>query len=174
VAIRRRPHVERELDLAALVDIFSNMLFFLLATVSFLQLKTLNAAVPVLSSGEVSTGKSIDVSVEVTAAGFVLKAQGSSPDPNITFTPIDLPIARKDGKLDVKELTKQLWEIKKLASETKNILIFPEAGTAFEDIVATMDASRDMPSLVDPRKKVPLFPRPVLSELVTNKVGAKP
>jgi biopolymer transport protein ExbD len=175
MAIRRRPHEERELDLAALVDIFSNMLFFLLATVSFLQLKTLNAAVPVLSSGEVSTGKSIDVSVEIRADGYMLKAQGQSPDPNISFTPVSMPIPRRDGKLDAKELQKQLWDIKKVAPETKNIMIFPEPGTVFDDIVLTMDTSRDMPSITNAKNRVQLFPRPVLSELVVEdapKAGA--
>jgi hypothetical protein len=31
-----------------------------------------------------------------------------------------------------------------------------------------MDASREMPSMTDPKKKVPLFSRPVLSELITE------
>lgn len=165
----RKPHEEKEVDLAALVDILSNMLFFLLATVSFLQLKTLNAAVPALSTGAVSTGKAVDVSVEVKSTGFVLKAQGEAADPNVKFKPVQIEIARNgDGSLDAKALTKELWEIKKQAPETKNIMIFPEQGIMFEDIVKTMDASREMPSIVDPKKKVPLFTRPVLSELVTG------
>ena len=41
--VRRRKLEEKEPDLAALVDVLANMLFFLLATVTFLQLKTLNA-----------------------------------------------------------------------------------------------------------------------------------
>ena len=59
--MRRKRHEEKEVDLAALVDILSNMLFFLLTTVSFLQLKTLNASVPALSTGPVSTGRAVDV-----------------------------------------------------------------------------------------------------------------
>jgi biopolymer transport protein ExbD len=165
----RKPHEEKEVDLAALVDILSNMLFFLLATVSFLQLKTLNAAVPALSTGAVSTGKAVDVSVEVKSTGFVLKATGEPADPNVKFTPVQLEIARNgDGTLNTKKLTEELWQIKKVAPETKNIMIFPEQGTVFEDIVKTMDASREMPSLVNPNTKVPLFTRPVLSELVTG------
>lgn len=165
----RKRHEEKEVDLAALVDVLSNMLFFLLATVSFLQLKTLNAAVPALSNGPVSTGKAVDVSVEIRPSGFVLKATGQPSDPTVKFTPVDLPIPRRgDGSLDDKKLTQELWKIKKQAPETKTILLFPEQGTPFEDIVKTMDASRDMQSIVDPKKKVPLFTRPVLSELVVG------
>jgi biopolymer transport protein ExbD len=167
--VRRRHHEEREIDLAALVDVLSNMLFFLLATVTFLQLKTLNAAVPALSTGPVSTGKGIDVSFEVRRSGFVVKASGEPKDPSVTFTPIDERIPRKaDGRLDTETLSKRLWEVKKVAPELKNILIFPEQHITFDEIVAAMDASREMPSLLDPTKKVPLFSRPVLSELTSD------
>ena len=47
--LRRRAHQETELNLSALIDIFSIMLFFLMTTVTFLTLKTLNAAVPAVA-----------------------------------------------------------------------------------------------------------------------------
>jgi biopolymer transport protein ExbD len=164
----RNRHEEKEVDLAALVDVLSNMLFFLLATVTFLQLKTLNAAVPALTTGEVSTGKAVDVSLEIRATGYVLKASGEPADRKVAALAISRDLPRKDGKLDVKALTRELWDIKKVAPEVKNIMIFPEAGVLFDDIVQTMDATREMPSVLDPKKRVPLFTRPVLSELVTD------
>ena len=171
---RRRQHEEREVDLAALVDVLGNMLFFLLATVSFLQLKTLNAAVPALSmSSDVST-KAVNVSVEIKTTGYVLKAEGDAADASTGKIAVARDIPRgADGVLDTKTLAKELWEIKKKTPETKNIMIFPEQGTVFEDIIKTMDASREMKSIVDPNKKVPLFSRPVLSELVTGDEKAR-
>ena len=172
--MRRKAHEEREVDLAALVDILGNMLFFLLATVSFLQLKTLNASVPALSTGPVSTGRSVDVTVEVKASGLVLKATGEPADTSQKAISVQLDIARlSDGKLDTKTFTEELWKIKKVAPETKNIMVFPEQTIKFDDVVTTMDAAREMPSLVDPNKKVPLFTRPVLSELVTGDEQAR-
>jgi hypothetical protein len=183
---KRKIEGEKEVDLAALVDILGNMLFFLLATVSFLQLKTLNASVPALSSGPVTTDKVVNVSVEVRTAGYALKAQGDPADPNGKHIDVQLEIPRindaekcKQVKapspcLDVKRLTKELWEVKKAAPETKNIMIFPEQGSPFQDIVMTMDASREMPSILDANKKVPLFTRPVLSELVEKDVVPGP
>jgi biopolymer transport protein ExbD len=166
---RRRAHHEAEVDLAALVDVLANMLFFLLATVTLLQLKTLNASVPALSTGAVSTGKAVDVSVEVRADGFLLKASGEPADKNAVFTPVDKTIPRSsDGQLDTKTLSQELWAIKKVAPETKNIMIFPEQGILFDEIVKTMDASREVPSVLDPKKKIPMFSRPALSELVTD------
>lgn len=164
--MKKRKHEEREVDLAALVDVLSNMLFFLLATVTFLQLKTLNAAVPVASSGEVSTGKSVDVRLQIKTEGFSLEASGEAADKTVGAMSVKKDIPRKsDGSLDTKTLTAELWDIKKKAPETKNIMIFPQPGTQFEEIVKTMDASREMASILDTKKKVPLFTRPVLSEL---------
>lgn len=169
----RKKHDEKEVDLAALVDVMASLIFFLMATVTFLSLRTVNAAVPAMSSGKVDTGKSVDVSLEVTSAGFVLKAVGESPDKSIGKVAVEERIARRsDGTLDGKALTKQLWEIKKKAPEQKNIVIIPEDSIAFADIVLAMDASRDMPSIVDARKRVPLFPRPVLSEAETREAAA--
>lgn len=172
--MRRRAHVEKEVDLAALVDILGNMLFFLLATVSFLQLKTLNASVPALSTGPVSTGRAVDVTVEVKSTGFVLKASGEPADTSKPPVAVQMEIARlSDGKLDIKILTDELWKIKHVAPETKNIMIFPEQTVKFDDVIDTMDAAREMPSLHDPNRKVPLFTRPVLSELVTGDEQAR-
>lgn len=109
MAKRRRKHEEREVDLAALVDVLGNMLFFLLATVSFLQLKTLNAAVPALStSSDVST-KAVNVSVEIKATGYVLKAEGDPADKSAGKVSVSKEILRgADGALDPKALAKEL------------------------------------------------------------------
>ena len=165
--VRRRKLEEKEPDLAALVDVLANMLFFLLATVTFLQLKTLNAAVPTLTTGAVSTEKAVNVSVEIHPAGYVLKASGDAADQSVGAVNVMKEIARRgDGHLDTKGLTSELWDIKKKTPETKDIMIFPEQGTPFDEIVQTMDASRGMTSILDSKKKVPLVTRPVLSELV--------
>jgi biopolymer transport protein ExbD len=165
---RREIEGEKEVDLAALVDVMSNMLFFLLATVSFLQLKTLNAAVPIASNAAVSTGKSVDVSVSITDTGYILDAHGESSDTKVGRVDVHQEIPRVGKDLNAKELTKQLWEVKKKAPENKNIIIQAELTIPFQDVITTMDASREMPSIVDPKKKVPLFSRPVLSRAVTD------
>src|SRR5215212_918730 len=91
---RREIEGEKEVDLAALVDILGNMLFFLLATVSFLQLKTLNASVPALSSGPVTTGKSVDVTIEVKQTGYSLKVTGEAADPSVGKVELQRDIPR--------------------------------------------------------------------------------
>jgi biopolymer transport protein ExbD len=168
MAIKRRVVEDTELNLAALIDIFSIMLFFLMTTVTFLTLKTLNASVPAAAKkGEsVDTKDGVNVSLEIKTEGYVLKASGQPENRGASRLNIDKIIPRdSDGQLKTKKLTEELWEIKKVASEVKAIMLFPEDGTKFQDVISTMDASRDMPSIIDPKKRVQLFPRPVLSEL---------
>ena len=169
--MRRHPPTDDELNLAALIDIFSIMLFFLMTTVSFLSLKTLNASVPALSRGEVSTKDAVNVSLRLLETGYVLQASGQPADVSQKPLSINLEIAKRSlfkpkPEYDTKKLTEELWKIKKVAPEIKAIMIFPQPDVAFEDVIRAMDASREMPSIVNPRKRVPLFTRPVLSELV--------
>jgi biopolymer transport protein ExbD len=169
--VRRRPAIDNELNLAALIDIFSIMLFFLMTTVTFLSLKTLNASVPALSRGAVSTSDAVNVSVRMLANGYTLQASGQPADASQKPLNITLEIGKKSllkprPEYDTKKLTEELWKIKKVAPEAKAIMIFPESDVVFEDVIKTMDACREMPSIVNPNKRVPLFTRPVLSELI--------
>lgn len=170
--MRRRKPEEYELNLAALIDIFSTMLFFLMTTVSFLSLKTLNASVPALSKGDVSTDDAVNASVRITDEGYIFQASGQPADSSQKALEVSVTIPKKKGLLDdeatwdAKTLTEECWKVKKVAPEVKNIMIFPEPDVPFNTVVVTMDATREMPSIIDPSKRVPLFTRPVLSELI--------
>lgn len=170
--MRRRKPKDNELNLAALIDIFSTMLFFLMTTVTFLSLKTLNASVPALSKGDVSTDDAVNASVRITDEGYVFQASGQPADTSQQALEVSVTIPKKKGLLDdeatwdAKALTEECWKVKKVAPEVKNIMIFPEPDVPFNTVVVTMDATREMPSIIDPSKRVPLFTRPVLSELI--------
>lgn len=170
--MRRRNSEPGEINLAALIDIFSTMLFFLMTTVTFMSLKTLNAAVPALSKGDVSTDDGVNVSVRITDEGYVFQASGQPADASHKRLELNVEIPRTKGLLDseprwdAKKLTEECWKVKKIAPEVKNVMIFPEPDIPFDTVVRTMDATREMPSIIDPSKRVPLFTRPVLSELI--------
>lgn len=170
--MRRRSPEPGEINLAALIDIFSTMLFFLMTTVTFMSLKTLNASVPALSKGEVSTDDAVNVSVRITDEGYVFQASGQPADSSHKPLEVNVEIPRTKGLLDdearwdAKKLTEECWKVKKIAPEVKNVMIFPEPDIPFDAVVLTMDATREMPSIIDPSKRVPLFTRPVLSELI--------
>jgi biopolymer transport protein ExbD len=170
--VRRRSREPDELNLAALIDIFSTMLFFLMTTVTFMSLKTLNASVPALSKGDVNTDDGVNVSVRITGEGYVFQASGQPADSSQKELEVTVEIPRTKGLLDsearwdAKKLTEECWKVKKVAPEVKNVMIFPEPDIPFDAVVLTMDATREMPSIIDPSKRVPLFTRPVLSELI--------
>ena len=138
----------KEVDLAALVDIMGNMLFFLLATVVFVQLHTVNASIPTVGT----PGDGVSVNVEIKADGYVVKTYGLEQN-------VDATLPR-----DTQKLTKQLWAIKQLSLATKSITITPDDEITTQEILATIDAAREMPSISDPKRKVPLFTKPALAD----------
>jgi len=163
---RRASNIDTELNLSSMIDIMSIMLFFLMTTVTFMTLKTLNTSVPASSSGAVSTTDGVNVSVEVLADKLVMKASGQPEDKSVARLDKTLEIPLKaDASYDYEMLTAELWKVKEVAPEAKNIMIFPADGIVFQHIVSTMDAVREKKSTLDPNKVVPMFTRPVLSEL---------
>lgn len=167
---RSRERPDTELNLSSMIDILSIMLFFLMATVSFLTLKTLNAAVPAASKGAVSTTDGVNVSLEIRTDGYVVTASGQPEDKkekklNVNETIPLLPQAVDGLEYDIDALSRKLWDIKKKAPEVKNIMINPGPGTPFHVVIATMDASRERRSDLDKNRSIPLFTRPVLTEL---------
>ena len=117
-----------------------------------------------------STKDGVNVAVEIREDGFVLTASGSPEDkkeaPLAVNQTIPLLAQPEDGlQHDIDQLSRALWDIKKKAPEVKNIMINPGPGTPFHIVIATMDATRERRSDVDKSRSIPLFTRPVLTEL---------
>ena len=102
----------------------------------------------------------------INETGYKLQANGPVEDPEAPELAIDKDIPKKGDNYDTEALTAELWEIKRKASQHKNIMIFPAADIPVEHVINTMDATREMPSIINRNKRVPLFTRPVLSEII--------
>ena len=145
---RMRDHVEEleeeagELNLVPFMDIVTNIIIFLLASVvNQVSLANINASLPSLSAG--GGGSSADqpdkpplnLTVSVGATGFTVAASGGV-----------LPIVPKlpNGQYDYKTLTTKLKEIKSApdnADETK-ATFNADANVPYDIVVATLDAMR--------------------------------
>jgi biopolymer transport protein ExbD len=143
-----RDHVEEieeeagELNLVPYMDIVTNIIIFLLASVvNQVSLSNINAALPSIS-GEGSGGNPeqpdkppLNLTVSVGASGFTVAASGGV-----------LPIVPKlpNGQYDYKTLTTKLKEIKSApdnADETK-ATFNADANVPYDIVVATLDAMR--------------------------------
>jgi len=146
---RMRDHVEEleeeagELNLVPYMDIVTNIIIFLLASVvNQVSLGNINVSVPTLSAGGASSTDEpppekppLNLTVSVGASGFILAASGGV-----------LPVIPKlgNGQYDYKSLTAKLKEIKAApdnAAETK-ANFNADATTPYDVVVATLDAMR--------------------------------
>jgi biopolymer transport protein ExbD len=143
-----RDHVEEqeeeagELNLVPYMDIVTNIIIFLLASVvNQVSLANINASLPSLSGGSGSTNTEtpekppLNLTVSVGATGFTVAASGGV-----------LPIVPKlpNGQYDYKTLTIKLKEIKAApdnADETK-ATFNADANVSYDIVVATLDAMR--------------------------------
>jgi len=146
---RMRDHVEEleeeagELNLVPFMDIVTNIIIFLLASVvNQVALGNINVSVPTISSGGGSSEDTpppekppLNLTISVGASGFTVAASGGV-----------LPIIPKmpNGQYDYKALTAKLREIKSNpdnATETK-ANFNADANIPYDIVVATLDAMR--------------------------------
>src|SRR5215470_12623977 len=145
---RMRDHVEEqeeeagELNLVPYMDIVTNIIIFLLASVvNQVSLSNINVSVPSISGGggaadnEPPPKPPLNLTVSVGASGFTIAASGGV-----------LPIVPRmpNGQYDYKTLTDKLKEIKSSpdnADETK-ANFSADANIPYDIVVATLDAMR--------------------------------
>lgn len=146
---RMRDHNEEleeeagELNLVPYMDIVTNIIIFLLASVvNQVALGNVNVTVPTLASGGGASSddqpdkKPLNLTVSVGATGFTVAASGGV-----------LPVIPKiaGGQYDYKSLTSKLLEIKNSSTENKEETkanFNADANIAYDIVVATLDAMR--------------------------------
>jgi biopolymer transport protein ExbD len=131
-----------EINLVPYMDIVTNIIIFLLASVvNQVALGNVNVSVPALSSGgsgaieDKPEKPPLNLTVTVGATGFTIAASGGV-----------LPVIGKlpNGQYNYKELTTKLLEIKSAPDnhdETK-VNFNADANTSYDIVVATLDAMR--------------------------------
>jgi biopolymer transport protein TolR len=145
---RMRDHNEEiedetgEINLVPYMDIVTNIIIFLLASVvNQVALGNVNVSVPTLSSGGGASSEDkpekppLNLTVTVGATGFTIAASGGV-----------LPMIPKmaNGQYDYKQLTKKLLEIKAATEnlEETKVNFNADANTSYDIVVATLDAMR--------------------------------
>jgi biopolymer transport protein ExbD len=158
-----------QLNLTALMDILSNLLFFLLAAFGATIVMVINGTVPVQSadeSGVADTKRAVTLSVSVNKDGFGVSALGTA------FAQEELDAMGRTIPLrglnhDFAGLTKHLQGIKQKFPKSDTVILTPEPGLKYEVLVRTMDAAREYESKQGvTMQTVALFPTVVVSTLV--------
>jgi len=157
------------LNLTALMDILSNLLFFLLAAFGATIVMVINGTVPVQSSDEsgvADTKRAVTMNVSLKKDGISMAALGTA------FTQEELDgmareIPLKGGKHDFGTMTTHLRGIKEKFPKSDTVILTPEPGVRYEMLVRAMDAAREYEVREGvAMKMVALFPTVVVSTLV--------
>jgi biopolymer transport protein ExbD len=154
------------LNLTPLMDVMSNILFFLLAAFGTSIVAILPATIPVASNEESSVEKDenkVTVNLRADASGFTVTCESQ------TITRAQLQglegfIPKKNGDFDRAQLTALLRRIKERYPESNPMMLVPDDNLRYEDIVKIMDAAREL-KLADNRRII-LFSEVVLSGML--------
>ncbi len=158
-----------ELNLTALMDILSNLLFFLLASFGATVVMGINVTVPAQSSDSSSvadTGESVTVNLKIEKDNLEITTMGSAQnesDMNNWYR----KIPNVGDGIDKVTLGDQLFALKTKYPKSDTVILLPEVGVRYAAMVAVMDAVRERRVSADGQPHMlPLFPTVVISTIV--------
>lgn len=146
-----------DLNLTALMDILSNILFFLLASFGAAVISVVSASVPVTSIDEsdgAKTDDSVTMTVAINNAGFRITASSETlpPEqlegikltlPRTSHPPKEPPKGSTLNELDFPKLTEALFRVKRRYPKSESVIIVPEPSILYDEVIQTMDACRE-------------------------------
>lgn len=158
-----------QLNLTALMDILSNLLFFLLAAFGATIVMVINANVPVQSADESSVAdnkRAVTLNVAMDKEGFQVSALGTAfSQEELDGMGRRIPLRGKSH--DFATLTAHLKGIKQRFPKSDTVILTPEPGLRYELLVKAMDAAREYETKQGiAMRTVALFPTVVVSTLV--------
>ncbi len=154
------------LNVTPLMDVMSNILFFLLASFGATIVAIVPTTVPVRSAAAPETPAEeedkVDVSVKLDLNGMTVSAQSARIDP-ATLKDLQVSLPKSGEVYDHAGLTAALKRIKDRYPASKTLVLVPDDGLKYEVVVGVMDAARDWRAPTGHR--IELFPEVVLSGL---------
>lgn len=135
-----------ELNIVPFLDIITNVLMFVLATVSVTFTATIDTFPPRAGSGaRAPTTPTLGLTVLVVPDGFSVKARGGNVAPGCSDTGPGIAIPKKDGDYDYKGLKACAEKLKGAAPEFKDemgVTISANPPIPYQVVISAMDAVR--------------------------------
>lgn len=151
-----------ELNIVPFLDIITNVLMFVLATVSVTFTATIDSFPPRAGKGSrLPTTKTLGLTVIVVPDGFSVKASGGNVAPGCNDTGPGLAIPKRGSDYDYESLRDCAAKLKTMAPEfatEEQVTISANPQIPYQVVISTMDYLREKPDPQDPSKKTRLFP----------------
>ncbi len=135
-----------ELNVVPFLDIITNVMMFVLATVAvtFTATADVNPPRPVPNRGG-APPPSLGLSVLVVDDGFSIKARGGNVAPGCENAGTGLAVGKRDGAYDFAALQRCAEKLKAASpdfADEKSVTISANPAVRYETLIATMDAVR--------------------------------
>jgi biopolymer transport protein ExbD len=158
-----------DLNLTALMDILSNLLFFLLASFGATIVMSINATVPVQSADKsdvADTKQTVTVNLKVSKEGFEVTAVGTAQTEE-ELAPLRRVLPVHGDQFDYEGLGAHLVKIKEAYPKSDTVIMTPESGVNYEVMIRAMDTAREREVKAGSGvHMVRLFPTVVVSTVV--------
>jgi biopolymer transport protein ExbD len=154
-----------DLNLTPLMDVMSNILFFLLASFGAAIVSFLNASVPVQSDTPPPEMQKTAVVITLQMTPNEYKV-GASNDwvPAEELEKLKRTIPKAGGNYDARALSEYLYQVKEKYPASETMMLVPDEAIVYDQIVVTMEAAREY--RLDAKRKVRLFPKTVISGVI--------
>lgn len=162
---RKKVITDQPLNVTPLIDILSNIVFFLMLAISFVHLRMVSASITQSSdSNDLDTEVALTVTVMMGDYGY--RAMARDPQKKPTEGGEEKKDFPKQGeKWDNTGLQMWLHAIKLKAPKSDSVIMTPESTVNLKYIVEAMDACREAPGAAG-GGNIPTFPKVVLSSIV--------
>ncbi len=176
---RKKGNVQQKIEppnLVPIMNLVTILIPFLLLTVQFVHLAVIDSSLPAIGAPK-ATSESIDdkpplmLTVAITDRGFIVggnatilqsEEEGQITDvAQATEREPTIPV-NAEGEYEFEKLTNLLVKVKAEYPDEQNVILIPESEIKYENIIHTMDATRDhMPEGAE--KSELLFPYVVIA-----------
>ena len=151
-----------DLNLTPLMDVMSNILFFLLASSGAAIVSFLNASVPVQSDTPPPEMQKnmVVLTIQMAKDGYKINASNDWLQQE-ELNQLKQIIPKTGKTYDDKSLNAAVYKIKEKFPGSETLMLVPDDPNSYDEVVAAMEACREY--RIDAKRKVRLFPKVVIS-----------
>ncbi|MBK8216965.1 MAG: biopolymer transporter ExbD [Myxococcales bacterium] len=152
-----------ELNIVPFLDIVTNVLMFVLATVSVTFTATIDTYPPRAggAGARAPTTKTLSLTVIIVNEGFSIKASGGNVAPGCADTGPGIAIPKKGNDYDFEGLRDCAAKLKSASPDFENeeqVTVSANPNIPYQLVIGAIDHLREVPNPNDPQKPRRLFP----------------
>jgi len=135
---------DENVNLVPIMNLFVVLIPFLLMSAAFFNISVINASVPALQKEKTDLAKSdvaVTMMVRMKPDAFTITAS-SDTLPRAELDKLRAEIPRQGKMMGLKEFSDHMLACKQRYPKSETMLLVPDGGIEYQDVIAVMDAGR--------------------------------